>query len=63
MTNSPLLTERQAHAMLGGIGISNFRKRAIAGTIPSVRLGRRRLFVRKAIEEYVAGLQEKARDA
>ena len=55
-TELPLLLNVDAAAAACGLGRSIFYERLLSGEIISVKIGRRRLVPREALEEYVARL-------
>lgn len=54
--DAPLLVSVEKAAELAGIGRSKFYEAVLAGEIASVKIGRRRLIPRSALDSYVARL-------
>lgn len=56
VTEAPLLLNVEEAAELAGIGRTILYERLLSGDIASVKIGRRRLVPRAAVEEYVQRL-------
>lgn len=49
----PLLDAKQVSEMLGGVPVKTVRNLALEGRIPSVLIGRRRMFSRRQVQRAV----------
>lgn len=49
----PLLDAVQVSEMLGGVPVKTIRNMALEGRIPSVKIGRRRMFSRRQVQRAV----------
>lgn len=56
IVSEPLLLSVDSAAAACGVGRSIFYEKVLRGEVQSVKIGRRRLISRRALEEYIARL-------